>query len=102
MHPPSTMIRMEDAPGDGRSPSGSGACTIEAVVSVDARGQVVLPKDIRERAGIAPGDRLAVVFWGKEGDVCCITLIKASCFNGMVTALLSPMTEELAGRGEQN
>jgi antitoxin PrlF len=93
---------MKDSPRDGRNPSCSGACTIEAVVSVDARGQVVLPKDIRERAGIAPGDRLAVVFWGKEGDVCCITLIKASCFNGMVTALLSPMTEEIAGRGEQD
>lgn len=88
---------MEDAPGDERGPSCS--CTIEAVVSVDARGQVVLPKDIRERAGIAPGDRLAVVFWEKEGDVCCITLIKARCFNGMVTTLLSPMAEELADRG---
>ncbi len=87
---------MEDAPRDERSPSCSGAYTIEAVVSVDARGQVVLPKDIRERAGIAPGDRLAVVFWEKEGDVCCITLIKASCFNGMVTALLSPKAEEFS------
>jgi AbrB family looped-hinge helix DNA binding protein len=83
---------------DERRPSCSGSCTIEAVVSVDARGQVVLPKDIRERVGIAPGDRLAVVFWGKEDDVCCITLIKASCLNGMVTALLSPMAAEIADR----
>lgn len=84
---------------DERVPSCSGACTIEAVVSVDARGQVVLPKDIRERAGIAPGDRLAVVFWGEGGDVCCITLIKASHFNGMVANLLSPMAEELTNEG---
>ncbi|MDD3856987.1 MAG: HgcAB-associated protein [Methanoculleus sp.] len=84
---------------DERGPSCSGACTIEAVVSVDARGQVVLPKDIRERAGIAPGDRLAVVFWGEGGDVCCITLIKASHFNGMVANLLSPMAEELTNEG---
>ncbi|WP_332450887.1 HgcAB-associated protein HgcC [Methanoculleus sp.] len=87
---------------DERSSSCSGVCTIEAVVSIDARGQVVLPKDIRERAGFAPGDRLAVVFWGEKGDVCCITLIKASHFNGMITTLLSPMAEELAGRGEQD
>ncbi|MGI5938239.1 MAG: HgcAB-associated protein HgcC, partial [Methanoculleus thermophilus] len=37
-------------------------------------------------------------FWGKEDDVCCITLIKASCLNGMVTALLSPMAAEIADR----
>lgn len=85
---------------DEQSSSCSGACTIEAVVSVDARGQVVLPKDIRERAGISPGDRLAVVFWEKAGDVCCITLIKASHLNGMVTALLSPMTEKIPGGQE--
>ncbi|MCK9307385.1 MAG: AbrB/MazE/SpoVT family DNA-binding domain-containing protein [Methanoculleus sp.] len=91
--------------GDARDEQGSscsGPCTIEAVVSVDARGQLVLPKDLRERAGIVPGDRLAVVFWEKEGDVCCITLIKASRFNGMVTTLLSPMTEELADKGESD
>ncbi|HOI59253.1 MULTISPECIES: HgcAB-associated protein HgcC [unclassified Methanoculleus] len=93
---------MEDTPNVERRSSCAGACTIEAVVSVDARGQVVLPKEIRDRAGIAPGDRLAVVFWEKEGDVCCITLIKASHFNGMVTTLLSPMAEDLAGRGEQD
>lgn len=90
------------APGGERDSSCSGACTIEAVVSVDARGQVVLPKDLRERAGINPGDRLAVVFWGREGDVCCITLVKASHFNGMVTALLSPMTEKIPGRQESD
>jgi len=90
---------MEDTPNDERRSPCAGACTIEAVVSVDARGQVVLPKEIRERAGIAPGDRLAVVFWGEEGDVCCITLIKASHFNGMVTTLLSPMAKELTNEG---
>lgn len=84
---------------DERGPSCSGACTIEAVVSVDARGQVVLPKDIRERAGISPGDRLAVVFWEKDDDICCITLIKASHFKGMVTTLLSPMVEGLTNEG---
>ncbi len=89
-------------PEDEQGPSCAGGCTIEAVVSVDARGQVVLPKDLRERAGITPGDRLAVVFWGREGDVCCITLVKASHFNGMVTALLSPMAEEISGKQESD
>jgi AbrB family looped-hinge helix DNA binding protein len=85
---------MEDTPNDERRSSCAGACTIEAVVSVDARGQVVLPKDIRERAGISPGDRLAVVFQETGGDVCCITLIKASHLGGMVAELLSPLKEK--------
>ncbi len=76
------------------------SCSIEAVVNIDARGQMVLPKDIRERANIAPGDRLAVVFWENEGDVCCITLIKADHFNRMVTSLLSPMMEDIASGRE--
>ena len=34
---------------------------IESVISVDERGQMVLPKDLRERAGIQPGDKMALV-----------------------------------------
>ncbi|HUU75942.1 MAG TPA: HgcAB-associated protein [Methanoregulaceae archaeon] len=71
-------------------------CSVEAVVSVDARGQMVLPKEIRERANISPGDRMAVVFWEHEGNVCCITLIKATHFSGMVKSLLGPMMENLS------
>ena len=36
-------------------------CQVEAVVSVDERGQMVLPKEVRARAGIKPGDKLALV-----------------------------------------
>jgi antitoxin PrlF len=31
------------------------------MVSVDERGQMVLPKDLREKANIKAGDKLAVV-----------------------------------------
>ncbi len=88
---------METVRRDDRACSCS--CSVEAVVSVDARGQMVLPKEIRERAKIGAGDRLAVVFWENEGDVCCITLIKADHFAGMVKSLLSPMMEEIGAAG---
>lgn len=71
-------------------------CSVEAVVTVDGRGQMVLPKEVRDRAGISAGDRLAVIFWEKEDDVCCITLIKAAHFNGMVRSLLGPMMEDIS------
>ena len=38
-------------------------CRVEAVVNVDARGQMVLPKEVREKAGIKADQKLAVVTW---------------------------------------
>jgi AbrB family looped-hinge helix DNA binding protein len=71
-------------------------CKVEAVTSVDERGQMVLPKEIREKANIKPGDKMAVVVWEKAGKVCCINLIKADEFAGMVKDLLSPMMEDMS------
>jgi len=42
---------------------------IEAIVSVDERGQMVLPKQTRARAGIRAGDKLALVGW-RKGTAC--------------------------------
>jgi len=70
-------------------------CKVEAMASVDERGQMVLPKEIREKANIKPGDKMAVVVWEKAGKVCCINLIKADEFAGMVKDLLSPMMKEM-------
>jgi AbrB family looped-hinge helix DNA binding protein len=50
---------------------------VESIVTVDERGQMVLPKDIREKAGIKAGDKLALVTLEKNGKVCCIHLMKA-------------------------
>jgi AbrB family looped-hinge helix DNA binding protein len=71
-------------------------CKVEAVASVDERGQMVLPKEVREKANIKPGDKMAVVVWEKAGKVCCINLIKAEAFAGMVKDLLSPMMEDMS------
>ena len=68
-----------------------GCCKMEAVVSIDARGQIVLPKDLRDRAGIEKGDKLMVVACEDEGKVCCITLMKADDSNEMVREMLGPM-----------
>lgn len=68
-----------------------GCCAIESVVSVDERGQMVLPKEIRDKAGIRPGDKLAIVGWEKDGKVCCISLVKADSFAGMIRGFLAPM-----------
>ncbi|MEM3511488.1 MAG: HgcAB-associated protein [Candidatus Jordarchaeales archaeon] len=72
-----------------------GVFRVEAVVSVDARGQIVLPKDVREKAGIHSGDKLAVVSWERDGKICCISLIRASDIVEMVKKMLGPMVREL-------
>jgi antitoxin PrlF len=66
-------------------------CKVESVVTVDERGQMVLPKEIRERAGIRAGDKLAVVSVSDGDKLCCITLIKADALSGTLKVILKPM-----------
>lgn len=70
-------------------------CSVESIISVDERGQMVLPKDLREKAGIKAGDKLAVTSWEKDGKVCCIMLIKAEELVGMVKERLGPLMDEM-------
>lgn len=72
---------------------GSG-CRVEAVLSVDERGQMVLPKDVREKAGIGTGDKLALISWSRDGEVCCLALMKAENLSGMVKDILGPLMQE--------
>lgn len=76
-----------------------GCCTVESVVSIDERGQMVLPKEIREKAKICPGDKLVVITMEKDGRFCCLSLIKAQDFEGMVKNLLSPMMADRQSKG---
>ena len=71
-----------------------GCCKVESVVSVDERGQMVLPKEIRERAKIKPGDKLALLSLEKDGKVCCLSLIKVEELEGMVKSRLGPVINE--------
>ncbi len=73
-------------------------CKIEALVSVDDRGQMVLPKELREKANIRAGDKLAVMSWEKDGRVCCISLVKAEDFTEMMKGLLGPMMNEIIAK----
>ena len=70
-------------------------CKVESVISVDERGQMVLPKELRRKAGIKAGDKLAVTSWEKNGEVCCITLIKVEDMVEMVKGQLGPILKEI-------
>jgi AbrB family looped-hinge helix DNA binding protein len=89
------MQKKKGKNGDVAAGMDLGCCAVEAIVTVDERGQMVLPKELREKAGIKAGDKLAVTSWKKDGEVCCIALIKAGNLGGMVRTLLGPVMKDL-------
>ncbi|HSV49936.1 MAG TPA: HgcAB-associated protein [Candidatus Acidoferrales bacterium] len=68
---------------------------IDSVITMDAKGQIVLPKDLREKANLKPNEKIAVVACEKAGEVCCIMLIKAERFSSAVTQTVSPLIKSL-------
>ncbi|MFC1555258.1 HgcAB-associated protein HgcC [candidate division KSB1 bacterium] len=68
---------------------------VESLVTVDDRGQMVLPKDVRDKAGIKSGDKLMLISVEKDNTVCCFTLIPAEGFNDLVKGKLSPIMKEV-------
>jgi AbrB family looped-hinge helix DNA binding protein len=68
---------------------------IEAVASIDDRGQMVIPKAIRERADLKAGDKLAISVMENDGRVCCITLIKTEELADRVRDILGPAVKDI-------
>ncbi|MEM2108318.1 MAG: HgcAB-associated protein [Candidatus Bathyarchaeia archaeon] len=77
-------------------------CKIEAVVTVDAKGQIILPKDLREKAKLAPNDKLAVIGCECGGEVCCVVIVKADTLGNQVKKVLGPILQEAFQGGEGN
>lgn len=71
-----------------------GCCKVESVVSVDERGQMVLPKEIREKAQIKAGDKLAVITGQQNGKISCIALIKAEELGQTVKSILGILNKQ--------
>jgi len=80
-------------------PNNRECCRIDAIVTVDAKGQIVLPKDLRERASIKPNDKLAVMGVERSGAVCCIVMIKADVLGDTVKGVLGPVFKDAFAKG---
>lgn len=72
-------------------------CKVVAIVSVDAKGQMVLPKELREMAEIEPGEKLAVCTWVKEGNVVCLSLTKVEMLAEKIRETLEPLMKAPLG-----
>lgn len=64
---------------------------IEAILTIDERGQMVLPKETRARAGIKAGDKLALVSWSKGEKVCCLSLVRAEDMADTIGEMLNSL-----------
>jgi antitoxin PrlF len=74
-------------------------CKINAVVTVDSKGQIVLPKDLRERADIKPNDKLAILGVERGGCMCCMVIVKADTLGNIVKDMLGPIFKEAFAEG---
>ena len=72
-----------------------GCCRVDALVTIDSKGQIVLPKDLREKAKLKPDDKLALIGCERDGEICCIMMVKAEDLGSTVKAMLGPMVKEI-------
>ncbi len=70
-------------------------CQVESIVSIDDRGQMVLPKSLRKKLDIKSGDKLALINCERGDDLKCLVLIKASEFESSVKSMIGPLMQEL-------
>jgi len=75
----------------------STCCKVEAMVSVDERGQMVLPKDVREKIGIKPGDKLSLVSLSCGEALKCLALVRSEDLSKMAEEFLGPVLKEFPG-----
>ena len=81
-----------------RDETSCGCYKVQALVTVDERGQMVLPKDVRKLAGIKAREKLALTTIEKDGKICCILLTKADELVQVVQSTLGAFTQDLKAK----
>jgi AbrB family looped-hinge helix DNA binding protein len=77
-------------------------CKITAVVTMDSKGQIVLPKDLREHANIKPNDKLAIIGVERDEKICCIVMMKADALGDQVKCMLGPILNKAFNNKGEN
>ena len=73
----------------------TGCCKVEAVVPIDERGQMILPKEVRDKAGIKAGEKLAVISCGSGSQVGCLCIVRAEGLGGILKSFLGPLLKDV-------
>lgn len=72
-----------------------GCCRVESIVTIDERGQMVLPKEVRTNAGIKAGDKMAIVVCESGESKGCLVMLRVDQLANMVKKHLGPMLSEI-------
>lgn len=62
----------------------AGTCRVEAIIPIDERGQIVIPKGIREKLGLQGNDKLVLISWEKDGAIESLSIVKNDAFSDIV------------------
>ena len=89
------MKRKQGEAGSDVSKNREKCCRVESVISIDDRGQMVLPKEIRESADIQPGNKFAVISWKKNDEVLCISLMRVEQLADSLRSVFIPIIKDL-------
>ncbi|MBY8999534.1 MAG: AbrB/MazE/SpoVT family DNA-binding domain-containing protein [Candidatus Heimdallarchaeota archaeon] len=74
-----------------------GCCHVEGIAQMDRKGQIVLPKSLRDEMGLQEKDKLIVIGMRDKGKIASISLIKANKMDNMVKIMLKPVMKEILG-----
>lgn len=75
--------------------SDKSCCNLEAILTVDSKGVIVLPKDVRDKLEISPGEKLALIVLSDNVKPCCLTLMKASWLSEKASDFLGPLLKNI-------
>ena len=89
------MTKKKTPAQPGGAPAAGYCCRVESIITIDERGQMVLPKEIRARAGFNAGDKVALLVSENDGKVCCITMIPAEDLTKKAKEMLAPLVKSL-------
>lgn len=73
----------------------AGQCKVDAIVSIDAKGQIVLPKDLRDKGKLKQNDKLAVIGYERDRESFCIMMVKAAQLGNTVKIMLGPSLKKI-------
>ncbi len=73
-------------------------CHMRAVITVDKRGQMVLPKKLREEVGIKAGDQLAVLSLGLKNTYSLILTKVTDVSNMVMVKIINGLDKAQTGK----
>lgn len=69
--------------------------SVEAIVSCDDRGQLVLPKEVRKRLKITSGEKMALLNVTHKENEFLLTLIRVTSLEELIKNYMTPVVKDI-------